>query len=541
MANTIKGLTVEIGGDTTKLGKALEDVNKKSRNLSSELGQINKLLKMDPGNAELLAQKQEVLAEAVEATSQKLATLKEAEAQVQAQFEKGEASAEQVRELQREIVATEKKLNSYENAARETAEAVEQLGDNSDHAGDEVDDLATSEGKAENASEDLGTVLDGSLKNAFAAVVAAATAAAAAIVGCVESSREYRTALGKLTTAFDTNGFSADAAQATYEELQGVLGETDQAVEAANHLAKLTNTEEELAAWTEICAGVFATFGDSLPIEGLTEAANETAKVGKVTGPLADTLNWTTLTTEEWNETLGANQKALKAFKKSTKEGLSAEDAFNEALAACTDEQERQSLITETLTAMYGDAAKQYKKTNKEVIRANKANESWNATIADIGAAMEPAVTDVKLFGAEILQSVADPLEDVGEYISDTLLPRLRSFSTWVSTNQTTIKGAVVGVTAAFVAFKTATLAATVAQTGVKDAIVATTVAQKALNLVQAATPVGLDPAVRQLQLPVYATSNDGGRERRRSTGAVYDHRKIYPLRERRYNPRRER
>lgn len=492
MANTIKGLTVEIGGDTTKLGKALEDVNKKSRSLSGELGQINRLLKLDPGNADLLAQKQQVLAEAVENTSQKLAVLKEAEKQVQEQFERGEVSAEQVRALQREIVATEKKLNGYENAARETAEAVDKLGDNSDRAADKVDDLADKEKEAKDASEDLEAVLDGSLKKGFTAVVAAATAAAAAVVGCVESSREYRTALGKLTTAFDTNGFSAEAAQATYEELQGILGETDQAVEAANHLAKLTDNEEDLAKWTEICAGVFATFGDSLPIEGLTEAANETAKVGKVTGPLADTLNWTTLTTEEWNEALGDNQKALKAFKKGTKEGMSAEDAFNEALAACSDEQERQALITETLTAMYGDAAKQYKATNKEVIRANKANEQWNATVADIGETMEPVVTDVKLFGAEILQSMAEPMEDVGEYISDTLLPNLRSIAAWVSTNQSTIKGAVVGVTAAFVAFKAATLAATVAQTGVKNAIMATTVAQKALNLVQAATPAGL-------------------------------------------------
>ena len=76
--NTIKGLTVEIGGDTTKLGNALADVEKKSRDLSSELGQINKLLKMDPGNADLLAQKQKVLAEAVSNTAEKLETLQEA-------------------------------------------------------------------------------------------------------------------------------------------------------------------------------------------------------------------------------------------------------------------------------------------------------------------------------------------------------------------------------------------------------------------------------------------------------------------------------
>ena len=117
--NSIKGLTVEIGGDTTKLGKALEDVNKKSTDLSSELGQINRLLKLDPGNTELLAQKQKVLAEAVSNTAKKLDTLKEAERQVQKQFERGEVSEEQVRALQREIIATEKKMDGYKKAVKE--------------------------------------------------------------------------------------------------------------------------------------------------------------------------------------------------------------------------------------------------------------------------------------------------------------------------------------------------------------------------------------------------------------------------------------
>ena len=138
MASKIKGLTIEIGGDTTKLGQALEDVNKKSRDLSSELGNINKLLKLDPTNTELLAQKQQVLADAIATTSSKLDTLKEAEKQVQAQFERGEVSVEQVRALQREIIATENKLNGYEKAAEETAEQINNVGKKSKEAGDET-------------------------------------------------------------------------------------------------------------------------------------------------------------------------------------------------------------------------------------------------------------------------------------------------------------------------------------------------------------------------------------------------------------------
>ena len=260
MAGNLKGLTIELNGDTTKLGNALESVNKQSRNLSSELGQVNKLLKMDPGNADLLAQKQEILAQAVETTSQKLETLKEAERQVQAQFERGEVSADQVRALQREIVATEQKLDQYKNAAKETAEAIDDLGQKSGRTAQETADL----------KNQLADVAGAGLKGIGAAVGAAATA----LVAAAETTRDYRMEMGKLDTAFTDNGFSSQAATGAYKDLVGVLGEYDQSVEAANHLAKLTSNEKELATWTgDILPGVFATFGDSLPIEGLTEAA----------------------------------------------------------------------------------------------------------------------------------------------------------------------------------------------------------------------------------------------------------------------------
>jgi phage-related protein len=396
--NTIKGLTVEIGGDTTKLGKALEGVNKKSRDLSSELGQINKLLKMDPGNADLLAQKQKVLAEAVKNTTEKLETLREAEQQVQRQFEKGEVSEEQVRALQREIVATTKKLDQYKSAAEKTEKALKGTGDESEELEDStqkvkkgadkaekaLDEYADSAEKAEKSSGKLSKV-GGAVGKGLAAVGAVVAAAGAALIASAEASREYRREMGKLETAFDTAGHSSEAATETYKALQGVLGETDQAVEAANHLAKLTDNEKDLQKWTDICTGVYATFGASLPIEGLTEAANETAKVGKVTGPLADALNWA-----------GVN-----------------EDKFNESLAACSNEQERQTLIMETLNGLYDDAAKKYKETNAEVIRANQANEEWASTVAEVGGAVEPLLTDVKFLGASLVKDLVPGIKEV--------------------------------------------------------------------------------------------------------------------------------
>lgn len=430
--STIKGLTVEIGGDTTKLSKALQDVENKSISLSGELKDINKLLKMDPGNTDLLAQKQKVLAEAVENTSEKLRRLKEAERQVQEQFKRGEVSEAQVRELQREIIATEKNLKSYESAVKETAEEVENLGEKSR--------------AAKNASEGLGDTLDHIGNVGLASVGSAVTAAVAGLTAAAEATRDYRMEMGKLDTAFTDNGFSSQAATTAYKELQGVLGEYDQSVEAASHLAKLTDNEKDLATWTgDILPGVFATFGDSLPIEGLTEAANETAKVGQVTGPLADALNWA---------------------------GIS-EDAFNESLAKCTTEQERQALITQTLAGVYGEASAAYKETNADVIAANQANEAWTASMAQVGAAVEPVLTDVKEMGAELLTKLVPVIE--------TLLANLP-----------TVAVALAGITAALVSYKIAALAATAAEKGMTLAQYAAAAAQKALNAAFLANPIGI-------------------------------------------------
>lgn len=396
---TIKGLTVEIGGDTTKLGKALESVEKNSKSLSSELGQINRLLKLDPSNTELLAQKQKVLADAISNTESKLDTLRQAEKQVQAQFEKGEVSEEQYRALQREIIATEKKLEGYEKAAEETAEAVRKLGKENDDTADEtkktkngaddasesLDDMADSADKAENASEGLGSTLGSVVGGGLKALATGVTAVVGAMVASAETSREYRTEMAKLDTAFTQAGHSAEAAKTTYSELVGVLGETDQAVEAAGHIAKLVEAGGDLEAWTGVAAGVYATFGASLPIESLTEAANETAKTGQLTGALADALNWA---------------------------GIS-EEKFQERLDGAATEADRAYLITEQLVDLYWEAGEAYKETNAEIIRANQANDEWMQSLSNVGAAVEPVLTDIKLLGASLLSELVPGVESV--------------------------------------------------------------------------------------------------------------------------------
>ena len=138
MANIIKGLTLEIGGETQALNKALSGVNKESRDLQSELRQVERLLKLDPTNTDLLSQKQKVLAEAVGTTAEKLNKLRDAEKDAQQQFKDGKISEEQYRALQREVVKAEQDLEKFEERLKKTNPKLEEFGAKAKEAGDKM-------------------------------------------------------------------------------------------------------------------------------------------------------------------------------------------------------------------------------------------------------------------------------------------------------------------------------------------------------------------------------------------------------------------
>lgn len=376
MAGKIKGITLEIGGDTKGLSKALSDVNRQVNGTQKELKEVERLLKLDPKNTELLAQKQQLLANNVEITQKKLKALKDAKDKADRDMQAGtEVNQQEYRRLQREIVNAEQSLESLQKRAEESKTSIQNIKNFGNAAGEIGDKLS----KAGSALMPVTGALTG---------IAAGAAAAA------ESTREYREDLGKLDTAFLTAGFTVETARAAYESFYVLLGEEDRSVEAVNHLAELCSTEEELASWSDICAGVTAKFGDSLPIEGLTEAANETAKVGTVTGTLADALNWA---------------------------GKS-EDEFNAELEKCADEQERSQLITSTLTGLYKDAAVQYRDTNAEIIKSRQATSDMNAEMANLGATVDPIITDLKSKMADMLGAIVSGYNGMSESGQQTVL-----------------------------------------------------------------------------------------------------------------------
>lgn len=221
-----------------------------------------------------------------------------------------------------------------------------------------------------------------------------------ALFAAVESTREYRAEMGLLDGAFKASGHSSAEAKRTYSELNAVLGDTEQAVEAAQHIAMIADNEKEMNTLTNIGTGVFQRFGQSLPLEGLMEGILHTSSLGEVQGSLSDALEWSGITVE----------------------------SFNEQLAQCSNEEERQDLIMKTLQDTYGGAAEQYRATNKDVMDARKAQEKLTDAFAELGAVGEPIITAIKDKVADLVSAAVPHLEKFVNKVKDIIK--------WIKNNQ---------------------------------------------------------------------------------------------------------
>ncbi len=378
----IKGITIEIGGETTKLTSALRSAKDEGKATATEISKINNALKFDDKNLTLLAQKVDVAKERVEAAKEEVNNLRKAQNEVEKLFQKGDIGAKEYREFQRDIEIAENKLDNFKQQLKKAkteykthASVVGATRDAYREFKEKLEQIKEVHPKLTKASENSLKAAKALASGGFNVVTTATKTAGAALGGIVtggvavvnslsnisEETKELRDNLGKLETAFTTNNLTAEQSKSSYVNLYAVLGDSDKATETAAHISAMADSEKELSEWTDICTGVYGKFGDSLPTEALAEAANETSKTGQLTGALADALNWA---------------------------GKS-EDEFQSKLDACSTEQERQALITETLNGLYGESAEKYREVNETLIAAQKAQAEYSLSLADLGGAVE--------------------------------------------------------------------------------------------------------------------------------------------------------
>ena len=390
--------------------------------------------------------------------------LKKAQKQYAAYILSGKKNSAQAKELAKKIktLSSELKDNKSKLSAAETA--AQKLAGGLD----DVDDAAR-------GTKGGFTVMKGALANLVSSgiqtLIGKCSDAVSSLWGLADSTREFRQDMGTLETAYARAGFAAETAGDTWRDLYAIFGEDDRAVEAANNIARMAKNEADLQKWVKITTGIWGTYQDALPVEGLAEAAGETIAVGKVTGVMADALNW-------------SSEAAEKFAKYMSDDVTTAEDAFNVALSKCTTEAERQALVTETLTDLYGGAADKYNETAASVIAANKATADYTVTTAELGERIEPITTAARNGLNRLLEKALELTTgvDVDGFAAKveaafdkagTALEKVDDAVTWVKEHMDILIPVVSGLTAAFVSYKAISTAVAIAE-GVKTAVIAT-------------------------------------------------------------------
>lgn len=270
-ANRIKGITIEIGGDTTKLQTALKGVNTEIRNTQSQLKDVEKLLKLDPGNTELLSQKQKLLAQAVSETKEKLETLKTAAEQVNTALANGEISQSQYDALQREIVETEQELKRLEEQANQSATAIQKI--------------AATGGKLQNVG---GTIESAGKK--MLPVTATVTALGTA---SVKTAADFEAAMSKVEAVSGATGSEMEALTAKAREMGSKTKfSASEAAEAMNYMAMAGWKTEDMLLGIEGVMNLAAASGEDLATTSdiVTDALTAFGLTAQDSGHFADVL-----------------------------------------------------------------------------------------------------------------------------------------------------------------------------------------------------------------------------------------------------------
>lgn len=389
-AGSIKGITIEIGGNTTKLGKALEDVNKKSRNLQRELKNVNTLLKYDPDNVELLNQKQQILNETIANTREKLETLKNAQQQVQEQFERGDITVEQYRSFQREIISTENKLESLSTQLKDSESSMDNLDNSANDLADSLDDIESSADSAGDGFNQLDGAMSVFTGNVLTEAASKIQDFAGDLMDINEETREFRKNLATLQGSSTEYGYSIEFTTEKAKELYKYIGDEDATTEAITNLQGLKLSEEEYTEALNGTIGAWTAHKDAISVEELTNAITETAQVGKVTGQMADALYLA---------------------------GIS-EDEFNKKLETCGSTQERVSLITDTLNGAYGKSKTAYEEAAASLMEYNGAVYDSNLSQTDIAESLDAADTSIMNLKTSVLTALSPVITAIADSIT---------------------------------------------------------------------------------------------------------------------------
>lgn len=372
--------------------KELGKVNQEIGLLSDKMKRADAEFRGQANSIEALTTKNDLLREAQQKQIDKIAKLQtaiedcgeaygendEAVMRFKRQLEKAETD---LIDLNDELSSNERYLDEARTSADKCAKSIDEYGKQVKDAAKATDDFNGAGGGKGGIGDLIGQL--GSLKKMLVggAVVAGLKAASDAIIGIVDETEEYRKIMGTLETSAQAAGYTAEQTAESYEYLYGVLGDHQQTATTVANLQAIGLAQGDLRDMIDSVIGAWATYGDSIPIDGLAESVNETIQAGQVTGTFADVLNWA---------------------------GVS-EDEFNAKLAAANDSTERAQIVLNQLANQgLPETAKAWRDANEDVVAYNESQMKLDEAMGQLGETLAPVAAGLKDVFAEGVYAAAD-------------------------------------------------------------------------------------------------------------------------------------
>lgn len=395
--------------------KQLAAVNRELGNLGAEMKLVDAQFKGQANSSEALRAKHNLLKQSIEQQVGKIVSLQGAVEEAAEAYGEADSRTDSYRrqllsaetalaKLNDELSENDKLLKEAEDSADGCAKSIDGFGKAVKETADDADGLNDDLGgiggalkglRNEDGSFNLGGVTSalGNLKGLLVggAIVTGAKAVKDAIFEIVESTEEYRKSTGKLDVAFEQAGYSAEQAEAIFTRFYEVTGDTEASITAANNLATLRLSFEDLKVMVDAVTGANISLGDSVPIDSLAESIADTVTLGKVTGNLADVLN-----------RAGSN-----------------EDEFNELLASTNSAAERTNIIMSALsTGGMVEASNSFRETSADIIEMNRSQLELNQAMARLGELLTPIAAGIIGFTADIVEGVTAAITAISDLIS---------------------------------------------------------------------------------------------------------------------------
>lgn len=400
MAGYDIGPRIGIKGES-EFNAQIKKINNSLREYGSEMKALSAEFEQNENSQEALIAKSRVYEKQLDAQSQKMKTL-------QSQYDKevaklrelgdeysrlkaemGENSAEAgkaeaafnkqadtVSKLKVAMNETEGYINKLNNSISKNSQMLDEIGDGARDASNDLEKLGDS---AKDADDSLDDIAGATKAEALSSLADGISSAGEAMRSMVDESKEYLKIMGQLEASSKNLGYTTKETEQTYMQLYGVLGDNQTAATATANLQALGLEQGQLVQMTDAAIGAWAQYGDSIPIDSLAEAINETAQTGKVTGTFADVLNWA---------------------------GTS-EDAFNEKLQSTSDKTERANMILQEM-AKQGliKSAEGFRENNAALVESNEAQAKYEEAMSKLAEAIMPAVSNAMELAAGAIEKI---------------------------------------------------------------------------------------------------------------------------------------